>query len=323
MIQESVRSFDDVAGFVPKTNGGLRETVLVAERAQARGFEQEITSCRGFQSEPAGRKHAQEMRAGEQQHLALDRAYATHHAVGSRADLRRRFSSGTTVAEQLPAWTLRQNLRGAPAFVLPVVPFDQIAVGLGHAPESRQLAGPRRALQRAREDSCEGESAQPLAEPASVALAARRQRQIGESRMLAGDAPCGFAVPREVDDRERFGHDRLILSVAQRTDILAEEEPRGKAYPGGTKVRLTLFGGIRPLGRSRALRDAVAGVTLASMNIPQVLGYTRIAGTPIVTGLYTLLLPLVAFAIFGSSRHLVVAADSATAAILSGALSPI
>ncbi len=69
------------------------------------------------------------------------------------------------------------------------------------------------------------------------------------------------------------------------------------------------------------LRDAAAGVSLASMNVPQVLGYTRIAGTPVVTGLYTLLLPLVAFAIFGSSRHLVVAADSATAAIFASGLS--
>ena len=43
--------------------------------------------------------------------------------------------------------------------------------------------------------------------------------------------------------------------------------------------------------------------------------------TPVVTGLYTVLLPLVAFAVFGSSRHLVVAADSATAAIFSGSLS--
>src|SRR5437773_2323729 len=57
------------------------------------------------------------------------------------------------------------------------------------------------------------------------------------------------------------------------------------------------------------------------MNIPQVLGYARIAGAPIVTGLYTLLLPLVAFAIFGSSRHLVVAADSATAAVFASGLS--
>ena len=86
-------------------------------------------------------------------------------------------------------------------------------------------------------------------------------------------------------------------------------------------MRLRVFESLRPFSRSGAVRDVLAGVTLASMNIPQVLGYTRIAGTPVVTGLYTVLLPLVAFAAFGSSRHLVVAADSATAAIFSSSLS--
>jgi len=86
-------------------------------------------------------------------------------------------------------------------------------------------------------------------------------------------------------------------------------------------MRLSFFGGLRPFNRRGSVRDSLAGVTLASMNIPQVLGYTRIAGTPVVTGLYTVLLPLVGFALFGSSRHLVVAADSATAAILSSSLS--
>ena len=86
-------------------------------------------------------------------------------------------------------------------------------------------------------------------------------------------------------------------------------------------MRLDLFAGLRPFSRAGAMRDVIAGVTLASMNIPQVLGYTRIAGTPVVTGLYTVLLPLIAFAAFGSSRHLVVAADSATAAIFSSSLS--
>ncbi len=81
-----------------------------------------------------------------------------------------------------------------------------------------------------------------------------------------------------------------------------------------------LFESLRPFRRNDALRDARAGVALAAMNIPQVLGYTRIAGMPVVTGLYTLLAPLAAFAAFGSSQYLVVAADSATAAILAGGL---
>jgi MFS superfamily sulfate permease-like transporter len=84
---------------------------------------------------------------------------------------------------------------------------------------------------------------------------------------------------------------------------------------------MTLFVAARPDSHRSALLDMFAGATLASMNIPQVLGYTRIAGTPVVTGLYTVLLPPLAFAAFGSSRHLVTAADSATAAILSGSLS--
>jgi sulfate permease, SulP family len=86
-------------------------------------------------------------------------------------------------------------------------------------------------------------------------------------------------------------------------------------------MTLRLFGGLRPIHRSQVLSDVLAGVNLASVNIPQVLGYTRIAGTHVVTGLYTLVLPIIAFAIFGSSRHLVVAADSATAAIFSSSLS--
>ena len=76
----------------------------------------------------------------------------------------------------------------------------------------------------------------------------------------------------------------------------------------------------QPTAPRRKWTDIIAGLSLASVNIPQVLGYTRIAAMPAVTGLYTVLLPLVAFASFGSSRHLVVAADSATAAIFSSAI---
>ena len=79
---------------------------------------------------------------------------------------------------------------------------------------------------------------------------------------------------------------------------------------------LTVFQGIRPVKRAAAIRDALSGIVFAAMDIPQVLGYSRIAGMPIETGLYSLLFPLLAFAVFGSSRYLVVAADSATAAIL-------
>src|SRR5450631_1316012 len=78
--------------------------------------------------------------------------------------------------------------------------------------------------------------------------------------------------------------------------------------------------GVLPVRRDRVPAEVLAGLTLAALGVPEVLGYAKIAGMPLVTGLYTMLLPMVAFAVLGSSRHLVVAADSATAAILAAAL---
>ncbi len=84
--------------------------------------------------------------------------------------------------------------------------------------------------------------------------------------------------------------------------------------------RWPLLRGVLPVGRPQVRRDVLAGVTLAALGIPEVLGYAKIAGMPVVTGLYTLLIPMAVFAVLGSSRHLVVGADSATAAILSASL---
>ena len=87
---------------------------------------------------------------------------------------------------------------------------------------------------------------------------------------------------------------------------------------GGFPVRL--LGGVRPVDRRGVPGEALAGITLAALGIPEVLGYATIAGMPVVTGLYTLLLPAAVFAVLGSSRHLVVGADSATAAILAAGI---
>jgi MFS superfamily sulfate permease-like transporter len=94
------------------------------------------------------------------------------------------------------------------------------------------------------------------------------------------------------------------------------DAPRGR-----WRGPLPVLQGVLPVDRSRIPADALAGLTLAALGIPEVLGYAKIAGMPLVTGLYTMLLPMAVFAVLGSSRHLVVAADSATAAILAAALS--
>jgi len=77
---------------------------------------------------------------------------------------------------------------------------------------------------------------------------------------------------------------------------------------------------LRGYQRAWLARDVIAGLTLAAVAIPEVMGYTSIAETPIVTGVYTIIFPTLVFALLGSSRLLVVGADSATAAILAAGL---
>jgi sulfate permease, SulP family len=78
--------------------------------------------------------------------------------------------------------------------------------------------------------------------------------------------------------------------------------------------------GILPINKAQVPLDIIAGITLAALAIPEVMGYAKIAGVPVVLGLYTILIPIAVFALFGSSRHLVVGADSATAVILATTL---
>ncbi len=63
--------------------------------------------------------------------------------------------------------------------------------------------------------------------------------------------------------------------------------------------------------------DVVAGAVVAALAVPQALGYASIAGAPVQVGLYAVPVALVAYAIFGSSRQLVVGPVS-TVSVLSG-----
>src|SRR5262249_1772848 len=115
--------------FVPQANHRLGQVVMfIGQHAQARRAQQQISAARRFEPEPASAEHAQKMAAGKNQNVPVDGAQAAHHPVGPRAYLIRRFSAGTTVAEQLPTGTLRKDLSRATTFIFTVVPFEQVAI---------------------------------------------------------------------------------------------------------------------------------------------------------------------------------------------------
>jgi sulfate permease, SulP family len=67
-------------------------------------------------------------------------------------------------------------------------------------------------------------------------------------------------------------------------------------------------------------RDAVAGFTIWGLLVPEMIAYASLAGLPPQAGLYTLLASLVLYAIFGTSRQLVVAGTSASAVLVYSAV---
>lgn len=70
-------------------------------------------------------------------------------------------------------------------------------------------------------------------------------------------------------------------------------------------------------------RDLMAGLAIAAVALPIGIAYPAIAGLPPITGLYASILPLIGYAIFGSSRQLIVGPDAAALTILAASLSQI
>jgi high affinity sulfate transporter 1 len=80
---------------------------------------------------------------------------------------------------------------------------------------------------------------------------------------------------------------------------------------------------IRAYRRDDLPSDVVAGLSVAAVAIPVGVAYAELAGFEPVVGLYASTLPLVAYALFGTSRQLIVGPDAATCAMTAAAVAPL
>lgn len=78
---------------------------------------------------------------------------------------------------------------------------------------------------------------------------------------------------------------------------------------------LTALRGVKALPQ-----EILAGITLAALMIPLNIGYAQVAGLPPVVGLYACILPMIAFALFSTSRNLVASPDAPISALIGGLL---
>src|SRR5262249_4001966 len=69
--------------------------------------------------------------------------------------------------------------------------------------------------------------------------------------------------------------------------------------------------------------DLIAGLSVAAVALPVGVAYAQLAGFRPEVGLYSSILPLVAYALFGTSRQLIVGPDAATCALVAAAVAPL
>src|SRR6516164_3011136 len=69
--------------------------------------------------------------------------------------------------------------------------------------------------------------------------------------------------------------------------------------------------------------DLIAGLSVAAVALPVGVAYAQLAGFRPETGLYASILPLAAYALFGTSRQLIIGPDAATCAIIAAVVTPL
>lgn len=70
-------------------------------------------------------------------------------------------------------------------------------------------------------------------------------------------------------------------------------------------------------------KDLAAGLSVAAIALPVGIAYADLAGLPTISGLYSCILPMIAYALFGTSKQLMVGPDSATCILIASTLAPL
>jgi high affinity sulfate transporter 1 len=109
----------------------------------------------------------------------------------------------------------------------------------------------------------------------------------------------------------------MVESTAAVNPFQREQRPRG------LRRWIPAVQAVRTYQRGWLIKDVAAGLVLTAILVPVGMGYAEAAGLPAIYGLYATIVPLIAYAIFGPSRILVLGPDSSLAAIIAATIVPL
>ncbi|MEV0803733.1 sulfate permease [Kribbella sp. NPDC050281] len=104
---------------------------------------------------------------------------------------------------------------------------------------------------------------------------------------------------------------------------MASVEERPDVKPPWWQEYVPAVGVAKSYERAWLPKDIVAGLVLSALLVPQGMAYAELAGLPPVTGLYTSILCLLGYAIFGPSRVLVLGPDSSLGPMIAATIAPL
>jgi hypothetical protein len=191
--------------------------MVIPENANAGGIEHQSAPERRTLIDPPGGEYTQNMSAGKNQDIPLERPKPRHDLIGPLGDLQDGLAAGAPVAEELPLRALSMDICKCPPFVMAVIPLDQLPVERCEAGKAGELTGSERPPERTREHVIELQVFESGAERASLLLTVRRECKIGKPGVLARDTPSGLSVPHEIDIASSCGtHETPVLAAEPR-----------------------------------------------------------------------------------------------------------
>src|SRR6516162_7246334 len=102
--------------------------------------------------------------------------------------------------------------------------------------------------------------------------------------------------------RTGFSIEKPIMAISSRSGSIAQR-------------LLPILAWLPSYRRKWLLPDILAGIAVWAVMVPEGMAYSGIVGVPAIMGLYTIIPPLIVYAILGTSRVLVVGPDTATGLI--------
>lgn len=157
---------------------------IVTENAERRGAQHKMRPIDYWQSNPSRSEDAPKLAVREERDFSVQLSKMRYEPVGTVGDLSRRFTSGATVAEDIPVGTALANVRRALTFVFAIVPFGQIRFDFSPLTQSNQCTSPLCPPSRAAEHVDEFGATQSLSKLSRFLFPMFGQRNVCATGML-------------------------------------------------------------------------------------------------------------------------------------------